>query len=95
MPSPTAASPVADRIAALDWPARTAERDDRGDARTPPGYRAEEGRDKRPQKALGHDGTRDGVPGQPQDCLSRRGHGARGWLARHDIEPMEDELPDG
>lgn len=38
----TAAAPVADRIAALDWPALTAGLDDRGYARTPPVYSAEE-----------------------------------------------------
>jgi uncharacterized protein len=42
MPAQTAATPVAERIAALDWPALTAELDDRGYARTPPVYRAEE-----------------------------------------------------
>ena len=36
MPAQTAAAPVADRIAALDWPALTAQLDDRGFAQTEP-----------------------------------------------------------
>ena len=36
MPAQTAAAPVADRIAALDWPALTAQLDDRGFAQTGP-----------------------------------------------------------
>ena len=36
MPTQTAAAPVADRIAALDWPALTAQLDDRGFAQTQP-----------------------------------------------------------
>jgi uncharacterized protein len=42
MPAQTAVAPVADRIAALDWPALTGDLDDRGYARTPPVYSAEE-----------------------------------------------------
>src|SRR5689334_3365311 len=38
----TAAPPVADRIAALDWPALAAQLDERGFAQTPPVYRAAE-----------------------------------------------------
>jgi len=36
MPTQTAAAPVADRIAALDWPALTAQLDERGFAQTQP-----------------------------------------------------------
>ena len=42
MPTETAAETVADRIAALDWPALAAQLDDRGFAQTPPVYRAAE-----------------------------------------------------
>jgi uncharacterized protein len=42
MPTQTAAAPVADRIAALDWPALTAQLDDRGFAQTEPVFDAAE-----------------------------------------------------
>jgi hypothetical protein len=41
----TAAPPVADRIAALDWPALAGQLDERGFAQTPPVYRAAECRE--------------------------------------------------
>src|SRR4029078_9485149 len=43
MPTQTAAAPVADRIAALDWPALTAQLDERGFAQTQPVLGAGEG----------------------------------------------------